>query len=62
MSYRIELICVENKRRRIVREHYGLSRPVTPQELRDEIANLKRKRIKGNLDTRQEHLAAALGI
>lgn len=55
-------ISLENKRRRIVREHYELNRPVTPQELRDEIANIKRKRSGNGLDYRDEMLAARLDV
>jgi hypothetical protein len=46
----------------IIRRHYGLNRAVTAQEVAAEIENLQRKRAAGSLDTRQEHLAAALDL
>jgi hypothetical protein len=46
----------------IIRRHYGLSRSVTSDEVAAEIANLRRKRAAGSLDTRQEHLFAALNL
>jgi hypothetical protein len=46
--------------RRIVRKHYGLNRPVTDDELRAEIANLRRRHKAGSLDTNQGYLKAAL--
>jgi hypothetical protein len=45
----------------IIRKHYGLKRPVTQQEVEAEIANLKRRGL-GNLDYKQEMLAAKLNI
>jgi len=46
----------------IIRRHYGLARQVTPQEVAAEIEALRRKRKAGTLDTKQEHLAAALDL
>jgi hypothetical protein len=34
----------------IIREHYGLNRPVTDAEVRAEIANLERRAERGMLD------------
>ena len=47
--------------RRIVRNHYGLNRPVTSAELQDEIKNIQRRGL-GNLDNDLEHLAASLDV
>ena len=46
----------------IIRQHYGLNRPVTPAEVEAEVSNLLRKWHKGNLDDSQGHLAAALDV
>jgi hypothetical protein len=43
-----------------IRRHYGLKRPVTEKEVLDEIANLRRK--KGDFDSKDQALAASLGV
>jgi hypothetical protein len=45
-----------------IRRHYGLKRSLTFSEIRAEIENLQRKRKAGTLDTKQEHLFAALDL
>ena len=45
---------------RIIRRHYGLTRPVTPAECKAEILNCARKRAAGTLDDNQALLTAAL--
>ena len=45
---------------RIVRQHYGLSRPVTAEEVAAEVANIKRRRAGYGLDDSLERLAARL--
>lgn len=47
---------------RIIRNFYGLKRPVTLAEALAEIKNLERKRDKGLLDDHSEILAARLGV
>lgn len=47
--------------KKIIRKHYKLNRPVTAREVVLEINNLVRRGI-GNLDERQQRLAAALNI
>ena len=47
---------------RIIRQHYGLTRPVTAEEVAAELAMLHRKAAKGTLDDASEILAARLGI
>ena len=50
------------QQQRVVRSHYGLRRVVTPDEVAEEIASLKRKLQKGTLDDSSEYLAARLGL
>jgi hypothetical protein len=45
-----------------IRKHYALIRVVTDKEVMDEVANLKRKNEKGNLDDRQLYLLSTLCI
>ena len=45
---------------RIIRRHYGLSRPVTPDEVYAEITNLIRRTKAGTLDDQDGYLAASL--
>lgn len=45
---------------RIIRNHYGLTRPVTPAECEAEILNCARKRANGSLDDFQALLTARL--
>jgi hypothetical protein len=47
---------------RIIREVYQVGRPVTEEEVREEIASLIAKGRRGSLDDRQEHLFAALDL
>ena len=53
---------MKNNAAQIIRRHYGLNRAVTSQEVAAEIENLQRKRAAGSLDTKQEHLVAALDL
>jgi ATP-dependent protease HslVU (ClpYQ) ATPase subunit len=46
----------------IIRRHYQLGRSVTEREAKDEIANLRRKLAKGNLDDMDSHLMASLEV
>lgn len=47
--------------RRIVRSHYGLTRPATEAETRAEVANIARRRERGlGLDDSLERLACRL--
>lgn len=45
----------------IIQQHYGLKHPITEAEVHAEIANLMR-RGNGNLDDRQQALAAKLDL
>lgn len=45
---------------RIIRNHYGLKRPVTPVEVLAEINSLLRKHKAGTMDDSDEMLAARL--
>ena len=45
---------------RIIRAHYGLHRPVTPDECHAEVMAISRKRAAGALDDSQERLCARL--
>jgi hypothetical protein len=44
----------------IIKRHYGLSRLPSDQEVKAEIANIKRRKAAMSLDNRQEILAAGL--
>ena len=44
----------------IIRKWYRVPRPVTDQEVIDELVSLRRKEKKGNLDDSQERLVAEL--
>lgn len=50
------------KMERTIRRHYTLDRKLSNAEVQAEIANLHRKRAKGNLDDGQESLYAALDL
>ena len=50
------------KAARIIRNHYGLSRKVTVDEVRAEIANIERRRDAGSLDDGYFRLASALRL
>lgn len=51
----------ESKSAKIIRTHYGLTRPVTFAEVEAEISNLRRLG-PGNLDDSQHLLAAKLNV
>jgi len=44
----------------VIQKHYRVPRPVTDQEVIDELVNLRRKKKKGNLDDCQMFLVAEL--
>lgn len=46
----------------IIREHYGKSSPLSLGQVMDELANLRRKNVKGNLDNSDEWLFAKLSV
>lgn len=45
---------------RIIRKHYGLTRPVTPDEVHAEVMNISRKRAAGTLCDLAASLCAQL--
>jgi len=47
---------------RIIRNHYGLDRPVTDQELNAEVQSLIRKHANGSLDDQSARLYIALRL
>lgn len=48
--------------KRTIRNHYGLTRPVTDKEAQDEVANLKRRHSAGTLDDSYERLYSMLSV
>ena len=53
---------ITDEYKRIIREHYGLSRPLTNTELVAEVKRLARKWRNGSIDYRAEHLYFRLDL